>query len=76
MQTFPRISHDPAVMGGQPCIQGTRVTVGMIIRQIASGCSVEKLLTDYPYLTASDVREALAYAAWRLETREFDLRAA
>lgn len=76
MEQFPRITHRPDVMGGRPCIRGMRVTVGMIVGQIAEGYAVDRLLADYPYLEAGDVREALAYAAWRMEEREFDLRAA
>lgn len=76
MKQFPRITHDPAIMGGKPCIRGTRVTAGMIVKQIAAGGTPEQLLADYPYLQREDIQEALAYAAWRLEEQEFDLRAA
>lgn len=76
MKQFPRITHDPAVMGGKPCIRGTRVTAGMIVKQMAAGCTLEQLLADYPYLKRDDIQAALAYAAWRLEEEEYDLRAA
>lgn len=76
MNDFPRITHEPTIMAGRPTIRGMRVTVGMIVHHIAAGCTIEQLLEDYPYLEAEDVRQALAYAAWRLEEREFDLRAA
>jgi uncharacterized protein (DUF433 family) len=76
MKTFPRITHDPNVMGGKPCIRGMRVTVGMIVNQLAAGCTPEQLLADYPYLERDDIQEALGYAAWRLEVQEYDLRAA
>jgi len=48
MNPFPRITQDPAVMGGKPCIRGQRVTVGMIVGQIGAGRSIDDLLTDYP----------------------------
>lgn len=67
---FPRITHDPAVMGGKPCIRGLRVTVGTVVGLLASGQSRERILQAYPYLEAEDLNEALAYAAWRLEERE------
>jgi uncharacterized protein (DUF433 family) len=68
--TFVRISHDPAVMGGKPCIRGLRITVGTVVGLIASGSSREQILQAYPQLVAADIDEALAYAAWRLEERE------
>jgi uncharacterized protein (DUF433 family) len=63
---FPRISHDPAVMGGKPCIRGLRITVGTVVGLIASGSSRERILQAYPQLEAADIDEALAYAAWRM----------
>ena len=68
-----RVTHDPAVMGGKPCIRGLRVTVGTILGLLASGHSRERILKAYPYLEAEDVDAALAYAAWRLEEREEEL---
>jgi uncharacterized protein (DUF433 family) len=65
-----RITHDPAVMGGKPCIRGLRVTVGTLLGLLASGKSRERILHAYPYLESADLDAALAYAAWRLEERE------
>lgn len=65
-----RITHNPAVMGGKPCIRGTRVTVGTIIGLLSTGKSRERILEAYPYLEPADINAALAYAAWRLEERE------
>jgi uncharacterized protein (DUF433 family) len=76
MNDFTRITQDPAVMGGKPCIRGLRVTVGMIVGQIGAGRSFDQLLADYPYLQREDVLEALRYAAWRAQEREIDLAAA
>ena len=70
---FTRITHNPAVMGGKPCIRGLRVTVGMVIGLLASGQSRERILQAYPYLEPADLDEALAYAAWRLQEREEEL---
>lgn len=67
---IPRITHDPAVMGGKPCIRGLRVTVGTVLGLLASGQSRERILAAYPYLEPEDLDAALAYAAWRLEERE------
>jgi uncharacterized protein (DUF433 family) len=70
---FTRITHDPAVMGGKPCIRGLRVTVGTVVGLLASGESRERILQAYPYLEPADLDEALAYAAWRLQEREEEL---
>jgi uncharacterized protein (DUF433 family) len=67
---LPRITHDPAVMGGKPCIRGLRVTVGTVLGLLASGQSRELILKAYPYLEPEDLDAALAYAAWRMEERE------
>jgi uncharacterized protein (DUF433 family) len=73
MSDFERITQNPAVMGGKPCIRGMRVTVGMIVGQIGAGHSVDELLRDYPYLQRDDILEALRYAAWRAQEREVAL---
>jgi uncharacterized protein (DUF433 family) len=65
-----RITLNPTVMGGKPCIRGLRVTVGTILGLLASGHSRERILQAYPYLEAADIDAALAYAAWRIEERE------
>ena len=61
-ENFDRITQNPAVMGGKPCIRGMRVTVGMIVGQIGDGVSSEELLSDYPYLEKEDIMQALRYA--------------
>ena len=68
-----RITHDPAVMGGKPCIRGLRVTVGTILGLLASGKSHERILRAYPYLEPEDFDAVLSYAAMRLEEREESL---
>jgi uncharacterized protein (DUF433 family) len=68
-----RITTDPAVMGGKPCIRGLRVTVGTVVGLVATGHREEEILRLYPYLEAEDIREALSYAAWRAEEIEVAL---
>ncbi len=63
MAQLDRITQDPEVMGGKPCIRGMRVTVGMIVGQIGAGHSIEEVLAEYPYLEREDVLQALRYAA-------------
>ncbi|MGC2526579.1 MAG: DUF433 domain-containing protein [Candidatus Acidiferrum sp.] len=76
MPQLDRITQDPAVMAGKPCVRGMRVTVGMIVGQIGSGRTIEQVLADYPYLEREDVLQALRYAAWRAEERELTLPSA
>ena len=73
MIKLSRITADPEVMGGKPCIRGMRVTVGTIVGLLASGHSTAEALKAYPYLEEEDIREALAYAAWRVEEVELPL---
>ncbi|MBF0292708.1 MAG: DUF433 domain-containing protein [Nitrospinae bacterium] len=70
MIQFDRITQQPDVMGGKPCIRGMRVTVGMIVGQVAAGHAVDELLKEYPYLEREDISQALRYAAWLAEERE------
>jgi uncharacterized protein (DUF433 family) len=56
-----RISVDPAVCGGKPCIRGHRIWVSLILDFLAEGATVDELLQDYPQLTAEDVRACIAF---------------
>jgi uncharacterized protein (DUF433 family) len=76
MRTLNRITFNPEVMGGKPCIRGMRVTVGTVIGLMASGHSLEEILKAYPYLEIDDIYQALAYAAWRTEEIEVPLASA
>ena len=73
MEELKRITFNPNVMGGKPCIRDMRVTVGMIVGLVASGHSKQDILKMYPYLEAEDINEALKYAAWRVEEIEVPL---
>ncbi|HEX8218761.1 MAG TPA: DUF433 domain-containing protein [Chloroflexia bacterium] len=73
MKQLTRITFDPNVMGGKPCIRGMRVTVGTIVGLLAAGHSREAILEAYPYLEAADINEALSYAAWRAEEVELPI---
>ena len=70
---FPRITINPAVMTGKPCIRGMRVTVGMILGELGAGTSIEELLAQYPYLEREDILEALRFGSWLARYREVDL---
>ena len=58
-----QITSDPAILGGKPCIRGTRISVEMILEWVASGSSRDDILNAYPHLTVTDLNEALQYAA-------------
>lgn len=58
-----RISIDPNVCFGKPCIRGTRIWVSLILDFLASGMSMEELLAEYPQLEMEDIRAAIAYGA-------------
>ncbi len=73
MYQLQRITLSPTVMGGKPCIRGMRVTVGTIVGLMAAGHTDEDILKAYSYLERDDLREALAYAAWRAEEVEIPL---
>lgn len=76
MENLSRITLDPTIMGGKPCVRGTRVTVGTIVGLLASGYTITEILDAYPYLVEEDIRAALAYAAWRAEEIEVALQPA
>ncbi|MEK7435953.1 MAG: DUF433 domain-containing protein [Pseudomonadota bacterium] len=73
MQKLSRITMDPQVMGGKPCIRNMRVTVGTLVGLMASGKTIDDVLAAYPYIERQDVLEALTYAAWRAEEKELPL---
>lgn len=70
MEIMNRITINPEIMGGKPCIRGMRVTVAMIIHLIAEGYTREEILTAYPYLENDDITAALQYAAFRVDEKE------
>ena len=63
MPELTRITRDPAVMGGKPCIRGMRITVYDVLSCLASGMTNEEILADFPYLSLEDIRACLSYAA-------------
>lgn len=73
MPQLERITRNPEVMGGKPCIRGMRVTVGTIVGLVAVGHSNAEILKAYPYLEDDDIRLALLYAPWRVEEIELPL---
>ena len=73
MEIFERITIDPRVFGGKPCIRGMRFPVFKIVELIAADVSIEEILDDYPYLEKEDIRQALKYAAWALQEETVEI---
>lgn len=73
MSYLDRVSFNPAIMGGKPIIRGMRVTVGMILGQLAGGHTIDEILDAYPYIEREDIFAALEYAAWRAQEIELPL---
>ena len=74
MTDLTRITFDPNVMGGKPCLRGLRVTVGTVVGLVASGYSTADILAAYPYLEAGDIREALTIDERKSRVRILPLR--
>jgi uncharacterized protein (DUF433 family) len=64
MATLDRITFDPQIMGGRACIRGMRISVSVIVGQIAHGAAFDEILADYPDLEPEDIQQALEYVAW------------
>lgn len=71
---FERITADPEVMAGVPCIRGTRIPVATVVGMVAEGMTDEEIVADYPQLSTEDVREALRFAAAAVDERTLPLR--
>lgn len=76
MREFDRITSDPAIMNGQPCIRGMRLTVRRVLEALAMYADREELRAEYPELEDEDVRQALAYAAANLDDEVLELHKA
>lgn len=72
--TYERITTDPDVMGGVPCIRGLRFPVATVVAMVADGMTTDEILAEHPGLTREDVHEALLYAAEAVRERELPLR--
>ncbi|HEX6357449.1 DUF433 domain-containing protein [Actinophytocola sp.] len=72
--TFERITIDPDVMGGAPCIRGYRIPVATVVAMFADGMTADEIVADLPDLTPEDITEALRYAAEAVRERTLPLR--
>ena len=74
MTAFDRITSDPAVVNGQPCVRGLRLTVRRVLEALALYPDRDDLRAEYPELEDEDIRQALEYAAANLDDRVVELR--
>jgi uncharacterized protein (DUF433 family) len=72
--TFERITVDPDMMGGAPCIRGMRLPVATVVAMVADGMTVDEIVAELPDLEVDDVTEALRFAAAAVRERELPLR--
>jgi uncharacterized protein (DUF433 family) len=75
-ELLKRITVNPAVMTGLPCIRGMRIPVTTILGLMAAGATEKEILADYPDLEADDLKACMAYAAWLTREREIELQPA
>lgn len=68
---FDRITSDPAILAGKPCVKGTRISVEFILELIASKATHEQIVAKYPQLSLSDVEQAVLFAAHSLKNTTF-----
>ena len=69
IKPFNRITVDPNIMDGKPCIRGMRIQVSLILNLVANGMSSEEIIEAYPYIEREDISQSLQYAAWLAEDR-------
>ena len=72
--TFERITTDPDVIGGLPCIRGLRLPVATVVAMVADGMTTEEILAEHPDLASADIHESLLYAVEAVRERELPLR--
>lgn len=76
MTSFDRITFDPAVMNGQPCVRGMRLTVRRVLEALATYPNHDELRVEFPELEEEDIRQVLEYAAANLDDKVIELRPA
>lgn len=69
LKPFDRITVDPNIMNGRPCIRGMRLQVSLILSLVANGMTTEEIIKAYPYIEPEDISQCLRYAAWLAEDR-------
>ena len=73
MNKLDRITIDPEVFQGEPCIRGMRIPVSLIVKLVSGGKTPQDILRDYPELEEEDIRQALEFAAWVVSEKTYPL---
>lgn len=68
---FDRITIEPKILNGQPCIRGMRMPVHQILDLLAAGKTFDEILQDYPYIEVEDIKQSVEYAAWLSREESF-----
>jgi uncharacterized protein (DUF433 family) len=76
MAALQRITVDPNVCGGQPCVRGLRIPVSIVLKHLAAGRTAAQIVDEFPELEPDDIGECLRYAAWLASGRSVDLPSA
>ncbi|HDN82908.1 MAG TPA: DUF433 domain-containing protein [Candidatus Altiarchaeales archaeon] len=69
MEKFDRITINPEVMGGQPCIRGLRIPASLVVKLVSMGKTADDIIKSYPELEKEDIQQALKFAAWMVSER-------
>ncbi len=73
MSKLDRVTVDPQVFQGQPCIRGLRIPVSLIVKLVSAGKTTDEIIDDYPELEKEDIRQALEFAAWVTSEKTFPI---
>lgn len=73
MSKLNRVTVDPQVFQGQPCIRGMRIPVSLIVKLVSAGKTTDEIIDDYPELEKEDIRQALEFAAWVTSEKTFPI---
>ena len=71
---YARVSVDHTIMGGVPCVRGTRIPVATVVGMIAEGMTVDEIISDFPQLAVDDIQDSLRFAAAAVDERQLPLR--
>ena len=71
---YARVSVDHTIMGGVPCVRGTRIPVATVVGMIAEGMTVDEIISDFPQLAPDDIQDSLRFAAAAVDERQLPLR--
>lgn len=75
MELADHIASDPGILGGKPCVKGTRMRVRDVLELLGAGSTIDEIVEDYPYVKRDDVLACLRYAAEQVDHPVFGIAA-